>query len=204
MTQRGILLFSAASSSVFCTVLTQYIIQLHSHTNSNTSTGESTFFCRAPPCFSAARALGPCARQHVPSCIRWTSEQWPRLGAGGCDSKLQEKGVHQWPRVCVRCVVWLTAGQRERESDWSICHLEHRGPIPDEAENLCHFYQFTGRALTWIQTPFRAELAVPGYASGDGTHQFGECEMSHYKVCSNPPPLKVDWPIMWSAGQVKF
>lgn len=106
--------------------------------------------------------------------------------------------MHQWPRVlcvCVRARVCLCDGgaEGERESDRSICHLEHRGPIPDEAENLCHFYQFTGRALTWIQTPFRAELAVPGYASGDGTHQFGECEMSHYKVCSNPPtPLKVD------------
>lgn len=111
---------------MFCTVFTQYIIQLHSHTNSNTSTGESTFFCRAPPCFSAARALGPSARQHVPSRIRWTSEQWPRLGAGGCDSKLREKGVHQWPHVCARVCVCVTAGQRGRErvtglsAIWSI------------------------------------------------------------------------------------
>lgn len=186
-----------------CTLCRNYkiVIQFNSHANTHmhTQMDERKFqykrwgdFCCASPCSSQAKELGLSAWQHVSPCIRWTSEQWFQPGAGGGYLKLWEKGVHEW--LCSSACVCVTEGERETglSAIWSI------GTIPDEAENLCHFYQFTDCSLSWMQTLFREDPVVPGYASSDGTHQFWKCEMSHYKVCSStnsphhPDPKWID------------
>lgn len=145
-------------------------------------------FCCAPPCLCCSAKVPPpsSAWQHVPPCIRWTSEQWPQPGAGGAwNLKLERRDV------CV-CVC-ETVGQRQRATGPSSIWIVRGWSQTRQKTCVISISLLAGTPHLDPDAFQSGSPSLPGYASGGGTHQFWECEMSHYEVCKTIPPFFSFW-----------